>query len=157
MKYPNTRWLKNSQFVVSCTSMDQESGDSWSEWFWLRITHEVAVMKTTRVIFWIIFRVITFIFWPSHNLLKAWPLRDWESASQMVHMTVGWRPQFVIMWNSALGCLNVLKTWQLLSLEKMTKKKDQCLLSLCHTVTSCVFHSLEASHQDPTYIQRERN
>ena len=28
MKYPNTRWLKNSQFVVSCTSMDQESGDS---------------------------------------------------------------------------------------------------------------------------------
>ena len=29
----------------------------------------------------------------------------------------------------------------------MIKKKDQCLFSLCHTVTSSVFHSLEASLQ----------
>lgn len=57
-------------------SMDQESGNSWIEWFWLKITHEVAMMITTRVIFSIVFRVIIFIFWPSENLLKAWPLRD---------------------------------------------------------------------------------
>ena len=104
--------------------------ESWIEGFWLRITHEVAGMTTTRV--------IIFIFWPSDNL-KAWPLRGWKSASKMVCMTVGWRPQFVMMWNSALGCLNVLKTWQLLSLEKNDQEEEPVpFFALPHCHFQCI-------------------
>lgn len=115
----------------------RESGNSWIEWFTIKITHEVAALITTRVIFSVIFRVINS---SSDHQIIFWrlDLSEIESPSKMVRMTVGRRPQFIMMWNSALGCLNVLKTWQLLSLEKMIKRKNQCLFSLCHTVTSSI-------------------
>lgn len=63
----------------------------------------------------------------------------------MVRMTVGGGPQFIMMWNSALGCLNVLQDMAAAVPRKNDQEEESVPFSLCHTVTSNVFHSLEAS------------
>lgn len=116
-KLHNNLWLKTTNCYL-IIFMCQKFRKSLSGWFRLSVSHEVAVKLMARAI---------------------------EFISN--HMTVGRRPQFLIIWASSQSYLSLSMTWQLASQEQVIKENQQG-----RRCDAFYYPVLEMTHNNAHYI-----